>query len=189
MRYEVGSTAVFIHFVFSGAPGTVACDEWFFAKPIPWLHTINKVTVKSMACAEHHKVPSSYDPDGEKRYDGFTFRDEGGTTWYNQYPCASYGQLSDRADGIVERQIKSADDKMTEMDGPLMMYDAMRFLDELHHGIIVMKAQNAKDTVSLLEDHYSSVVQTIEKETGLTVSNEVLLEGHGLVRHFLMVAQ
>lgn len=51
-------------------------------------------------CVEHHKVGWDQDPESEKKYDGFVFEYDG-MKGHNQYPCASYGQMSDGADRMV----------------------------------------------------------------------------------------
>lgn len=52
-----------------------------------------KLTIK-----EHHKVPGDYDE--EIKYDGYILAADDGTIFTNQYPRASYGQVSDRGDRI-----------------------------------------------------------------------------------------
>lgn len=72
--------------------------------PFPSQHSSDKlinIVVKMLTCKEHHKVPSEWEPNGEKKYDGFIFEDTEGNTWRNQYPHASYGQVSDAADRRV----------------------------------------------------------------------------------------
>lgn len=49
-----------------------------------------KLTVKS-----HHKVAWEYDEEKELKYDGYQLYDEEGNIYHNQFPTASYGQLSD----------------------------------------------------------------------------------------------
>lgn len=81
----------------------------------PWLYkdTHNKPEFKRLLCLEHHKVPEEFDPKQEPKYDGFRFvcpqEIEGVTYWDNQYPTASYGQMSDTADRIVSSVVYKDD--------------------------------------------------------------------------------
>lgn len=52
-----------------------------------------KLTVK-----EHHRVSGEY--DDEVKYDGYILTADDGKIFTNQYPLASYGQISDRGDRI-----------------------------------------------------------------------------------------
>ena len=72
----------------------------------PYRHKLLGIEVKMLTCVEHHKVPNHWDESEtpELNCDGFIFLDEeNGIRWANQYPRASYGQVSDAADRLVER--------------------------------------------------------------------------------------
>ncbi len=63
---------------------------------------IERVELKVLKCVEHHKVRGEFDEkNAEPKFDGFVFLDQEGLRWHNQYPSASYGQLSDGGDGVV----------------------------------------------------------------------------------------
>lgn len=59
------------------------------------------VHVSMLTCKEHHRVPNAWDSQNRLDNDGFIFEDDAGRVWYNQYPRASYGQMSDEADRRV----------------------------------------------------------------------------------------
>lgn len=55
----------------------------------------------TVICESEHRVPSDFDE--EKKYFGYRFVDYEGNVYDNQYPTASYGQMSDAQDRIVSR--------------------------------------------------------------------------------------
>lgn len=102
-RFNVGEVEYFINVDYK-------MNELRFGNMyIPWLDTLNGFHVLKLTCAEHHMVPWDQDPKEEKKYDGYVFKDDEGTSWHNQYPRASYGQITDAADWIVRRTVVSSD--------------------------------------------------------------------------------
>lgn len=80
---------------------TQACFE-------PYRHKLLDIEVKMLTCVEHHKVPNHWAESEPPKLDcdGFIFLDEeNGNRWANQYPRASYGQVSDAGDRIVFRML------------------------------------------------------------------------------------
>lgn len=74
----------------------------------PYRHKLLGIEVKMLTCVEHHKVPNEWDESQPPKLDcdGFIFLDEeSGIRWANQYPYASYGQVSDVADRLVRRML------------------------------------------------------------------------------------
>lgn len=97
MRYQVGKNYVFTSMVFA----EVNRGLWSLFKP--WEDKISEMNVFELKCVEHHKVSDGYSED--KQHDGFIFELVHtntnlpvGTRFDNQYPHASYGQLSTDAD-------------------------------------------------------------------------------------------
>ena len=58
------------------------------------------IFVEKLTVTEHHEVSWDQDPKNKKKYDGFVLTREDGTIWHNQFPYASYGQLSTTADHV-----------------------------------------------------------------------------------------
>lgn len=58
---------------------------------------------------EHHKVTSEYDEENKKNCDGYILKSADGRIFYNQYPIASYGQVSDRGNRIFTESIPEKD--------------------------------------------------------------------------------
>ncbi len=98
MRYNVDGVVYGIHFDIAGADGldkTFARLPYMFGKD----DAVEKIQIIKLTVKEHHKVRWDYDEDNaEPKYDGFLLEDEKGRRWSNQYPTASYEQLSDSAD-------------------------------------------------------------------------------------------
>lgn len=58
---------------------------------------------------EHHKVSSEYDEKDLKDCDGYILKSADGRIFHNQYPRASYGQVSDRANYIFTEALPESD--------------------------------------------------------------------------------
>ena len=91
-RYSIGEEIYACVFVYSDR---ISTSQPYMMRSIETPTDIKfiKLTVK-----EHHKVPGDY--DDEVKYDGYILAADDGTIFTNQYPRASYGQLSDRDDRI-----------------------------------------------------------------------------------------
>lgn len=73
----------------------------------------SKINITKLIVTEHHKVYDSYD---EKRdilpaCDGYILCDADGKMWNNQYPTASYGQLSDEANRRFHRHATTKEEE------------------------------------------------------------------------------
>lgn len=101
MRFQVGQIVVAYRFIITKHDGSVV-------KTTSNIFRNQAESVKYdfilLECIEHHKVPIAYS-DGEG--DGFIFKDDQGNIFNNQYPTASYGQISDDNDRIFTRYGKA----------------------------------------------------------------------------------
>ena len=91
-RYSVGEEIYACVFVYSNHI-SISLPYTPWSNETPTDIKFIKLTVK-----EHHKVPGDY--DDEVKYDGYILAADDGTIFTNQYPRASYGQVSDRGDRI-----------------------------------------------------------------------------------------
>ena len=91
-RYSVGEEIYACVFVYNDR---ISTSQPYMMRSIETPADIKfiKLTIK-----EHHKVPGDYDE--EIKYDGYILAADDGTIFTNQYPRASYGQVSDRGDRI-----------------------------------------------------------------------------------------
>ena len=108
MRYQVGQKLITVFFEIEERE----LSGWFI---MPYLYDhrkVKKIWLKEMEVKEHHKVAWSEDPKGEKKYDGYILQDGDGKYYHNQYPRASYGQVSSEADGAFERNFPGGKDEL-----------------------------------------------------------------------------
>lgn len=93
-RYSVGQEIIIVNFTYGSTP-----DNRFSNRPFLFGAAVYPiVSFETLTVTEHHKVPWDQDPKGELKYDGFVLKDSKGRIWHNQYPKASYGQISDQGD-------------------------------------------------------------------------------------------
>ena len=94
-RYTVGQEIIVVGFNYG--PGK---EVWFNRRPFAFAEANYPLSIElfKLKVTEHHKVAWGLDPSGERRYDGFILTTDTGEVWYNQYPKASYSQVSDVAD-------------------------------------------------------------------------------------------
>jgi hypothetical protein len=93
-RYQIGEKIVVGFHELSGQRVQAIVGNLFkpWQDKLLWLHLLE------LTCVEHHQVFWEYDEKKESPCDGFVFEDKHKRRWYNQYPRASYSQLSTSAD-------------------------------------------------------------------------------------------
>lgn len=131
MRYTPKEETVFIHVDYKPA------SMRFGSKYFPWEDTLNSITLTKLTCIEHHRVPGEW--DDVVQYDGFLFTDPEGNKWANQYPRASYGQISDTQNWVVRTRINDKYRKMT---------DIRIYLDEVSQGVRDLEREGKKATTA-----------------------------------------
>lgn len=144
--------------------------------PRPTVETID-LTVE-----EHHKVPWEFGTDTDKNYDGYVLKDAEGNVWHNQYPRASYGQISTEGDYRFD-SVRVIGEPV--MDKPLenKAYTETKllthFLSELYEGIFQREEYCAKNAdykelpvevqqtivecTGKLKAHFNDVVEAFSK--------------------------
>ncbi len=172
MRYQIGQKVPFIHFTVKGQYVREDMNHMVFTLPIPWENTIAATAIRHMVCVEHHKVPWDQDPDGDIKYDGFVFDDQQGHKWYNQYPRASYGQLTDTADGRIHIHPNEGEtfDSLDKNKVVMVMQDLARYLSELLMSVHQVTKNKDSNRANQLVQLYNQVVQQYEQAT----SNKVV---------------
>ncbi len=109
-RYSVGEKLLVVSFqhMHPGRASSPALKKWtydYWPKYMSVIHGVRVTGVElfELEVKEHHKVKWEYDEDGaEPRYDGYVLEDSKGNRWFNQYPTAAYGQVSDRANRLFD---------------------------------------------------------------------------------------
>jgi hypothetical protein len=184
LRYTPGQDYVFVHckfrrFTFENGGKKISSAPMQLSTYRPWdtcHHLMNLEAVK-LKCVEHHKVAWDQDPDGEAKYDGFVFESYEKPTrrWFNQYPRASYGQVSDVADrflyldwvsaGMTAKEliaVEATDKGMTEL------HDGAHFLANIRRGRVKIAKSDwslaeKKDALTALEAFEVQVHEFLEK--------------------------
>lgn len=159
MRYEVGQSYVFIHCKYSFVGHRTRMIESGLYKPWSDTNKLENLEAANLLCIEHHKVPSEHDPKEEPTCDGFVFAetlpDGKVLRWNNQYPNASYGQISTDQDQVVHLDGDSTGMEMEDMlDKAFMdpkfkseMRDGRDFLSNIRRGwVTIEKSPQWSDT-------------------------------------------
>ena len=134
-RYSVGQTLFGICFRYKN--GNIS-----YLPPYLWVTGMDDpedIFIRKFTVTEHHKVPDSWDPFNELSCDGYVL-DSDGIVFHNQYPTASYGQISDEADRLF------------------VMHTTAEQADEVIEGKIPYE-------YTLLTEYYGNVQRGIEKLT------------------------
>ena len=98
MRFTIGQEILVVDFIYD------CLDMFGSSRPFAFgsNNCPKKTVIFKLKVTEHHQVPWDQDPTGQKKYDGFKLITDAGEVWYNQYPVASYGQVSDHCDRIFD---------------------------------------------------------------------------------------
>lgn len=157
MRYNVNQQYPFIAILFerkNGKKETQGLGGTFF----PWEHKLISIHLELLTCAEHHKVPNAYDESKPPVLDcdGFIFTNPStNETWHNQYPSASYGQLTDTANYLVT---VDCDREVVESQWEtrvFQMEDGLYRLAQVHRGIFQLQNELEKVKANPHEFRYS----------------------------------
>lgn len=188
LRYAVGNDYPFVHCKFkrritlSGGK-----DVWSIPSQLglymPWSedHQLLNLEVVKLKCMSHEKVAWDQDPKGEKKYDGFTFSElpvalsPPSRRWLNQYPTASYGQLSTDADYYLHldwkgcgMSVKETVDLEDTEKGMTELQDGCHFLANIRRGMVtIAKSPEWKHT-----DKEAAVAALVDLENRLQVLME-----------------
>jgi len=98
VRYEIGEKLYGVHFLTEKFVNDEFSKQWY-SQPYTYSDDpVVKITIVELLVKEHHKVAWEYDEAKELKHDGYLLQDKEGFQWANQYPRASYGQLSTISD-------------------------------------------------------------------------------------------
>ncbi len=163
MRYQIGQNIPVVNFKVKFTNGNTGWVNWF----LPWESEILEISMKNLVVTEHHKVPSSYDPSGEKNYDGYVLKDNEGRVWHNQFPYASYGQISDEGNRLFEPAWDLSDAELDELWCMKLLTD---YLSKVQKGINDFSKMEGKEKEKeSLEKHFSEVNAKFKEMTGKSI--------------------
>lgn len=163
MRYSVGEKVVIMFYVIE--------DRRPFSNSlfIPWKDRLKEIWLKTLTVTEHHKVAWDQDPSGKKEYDGFILVDDQGHAWSNQYPCASYGQITTQTDYYFDKWYPADTDVSTLSDTDVATYeDVTVTIDRIKRGVEELKAIDT-DKSHQLAVHLDWLIKKVQRETGAMI--------------------
>jgi len=198
MRYQVGEKlwVMFAHVTNSNLyPLRVAYTPWDYG------HVLPKLEFLELEVIEHHKVRNEYaQPDSEPDCDGYLLRDSDGNMWSNQYPLASYGQLTTASDQHFSRYFDDKDVEKELCDAaiafeeslsygkdvcdpnpkPLPMLPEMRLftteLCDLSSGIFRMQERGgSEESLKRLEKYYDHIIASFSEKTKLVITRSQMI--------------
>lgn len=200
MRYQVGQKlwVMFAHVTNSNLyPLRVPYTPWNYG------HVLPKLEFLELEVIAHHKVRNEYaQPDSEPDCDGFLLRDIHGNIWSNQYPLATYGQLTTSADQHFSRYFEDEKVEKELCDAAIAFEKSLAYsketcdpnplplpilpemhlftseLNELSSGIFTMKEQggNAKN-LETLEKYYDHIIASFTEQTKSVITCSPLVFG------------
>lgn len=120
-RFEIGHEYLFITEKF------IPKTERFGNLYLPWCDQLISINAVVLRCVSQHAVPGEW--DDEIKYKGYKFelvrtnvpflKNETHVTWHNQFPRASYGQLSTDADFYAHPHVTSEEDIKRYLDSEI----------------------------------------------------------------------
>lgn len=99
MRFEIGQKIWTVGFTLINKNTNTIETSPYFTNPDPKFYHIDKIHFVEISISEHKNVPDEFSE--ELKYDGFIATD-GDNVWHNQFPRASYGQLSNKCDHLFD---------------------------------------------------------------------------------------
>lgn len=131
MRYQVGEKLIVVSFQYQDDTGISR-----FSMPYSFHEKgIEKIWMKELEVKEHHKVSWEYDSEDKKNNDGYILVDGENEIYHNQYPKASYGQVSNEADFRFKRQMDLETYK-NRLDSPSFHLYDYRLLTQVYSDIL-----------------------------------------------------
>src|SRR5690606_19708176 len=101
MRYQLNQELFVIHFDYASLRNQ---EKQFLAAEflLPFMYgnkeVPSQVNLEMLTVIEHFRTPWDQDPAEELKHDGYLLLDSQSEIYANQYPRASYGQVTDTAD-------------------------------------------------------------------------------------------
>lgn len=185
MRFTIGQKLFTIGLVLNSKSTGKIAIHGHFVNPIPSLYSISKIQFNELTITEHHKVAGEW--SDKKEYDGFKAVDKNGLTYSNQYPIASYGQLSDNKnhefelDLIEESYEKNSHLSLDQFFESIFAqnlspynYELIRFMNDLDGGFVddnnmTDYQRDYPEVYSQLQQISNQVQQQFKKDTGLNL--------------------
>lgn len=189
MRFNIGQKIFTIGLVLNSKSTGKLSIHGHFVNPVPHLYTISKIQFNELTVTEHHKVSGEW--SDEKEYDGFKAVDKNGLIYSNQYPIASYGQLTDNKNHEFELDLveetyeenshlgldKFFENLFSQNLSPYN-YELIRFMNELDGGFVDENnmtdyQRDYPEVYSELEKISQQIQQQFKQDTGLNLVSRI----------------
>ena len=181
-RYSVGEELFVIHFTISNS----RVSELFSAPLRFWNEDVSNITIKKLTVTEHHRVLHDYAKEDEApTCDGFILKDEDGAIWTNQYPRASYGQISDAADRLFWKDGYKfvGSERLNDVIIPADMRLLTDYMWSLHEGIVKLPDDSLTPA---RQDLFARVVKQLKDEFNKELVSKALWDKHPDIRHYVL---
>lgn len=140
-RFSVGEEVVVAGFIYAN---DFIGNLNVFEKPLGCV-------IKTLVIKEHHKVPGSYETDDTLKYDGFIAEDKvNKQVYFNQYPRAYYGQISD-----IKNRLFISQEKPNER-----LYTLSELLD---NAVTYIKSEVPYENTEDFKTHFEIFLKEFEK--------------------------
>lgn len=176
-RFQVGEVLYGICFLFQNG-------EYDNTKPYVYHDMLVKdIAIGKLTVKEHHRVPDYWAKnDHEQKHDGFILSDEAGNIWYNQYPKAHYGQVTDENDRIFYLHPKTEEQEKDAINGRIVgEYNLLTdFVHDLNRGIRYIQNMPADKKANW---------QDAEKRLGLMIELDKMIRDKLLKEYELVLEE
>jgi hypothetical protein len=191
MRYKLNQKIWTIGLTLVNKESNKPVYPYGFLRPYPNQFDITNIFFNELTVTEHHKVSGEW--SDEKQYDGFILKDTQDRVWHNQYPRASYGQLSDSNDGLFTtplfeklfEETKALDNDldwntactkfMDQYKSTINQFSLTRFMEDLNGGIVDDDTTKVEchEIWPKIEEIQKRVIQTFKETTGKTLEHYI----------------
>ncbi len=165
-RYSVGQVIYAMAYIYS------EFDKSSIVAPLLWdTSAPNAVKFIELTVTEHHKVSDEYDVEKKLDCDGYILKCADGNSYTNQYPYASFEQLSDKGNriftieyrGLSELDLKTLFDN--KVNNPTRWISITDHIDAIKRGVESEEFKNSSpDIHAQLTNVFKMINETFEKQ-------------------------
>ena len=183
MRYNVGETIYTIFFDIEGR------DRLDFFWPYMYnMDQVVKINIVPLIVTKHYKVRGDYDKeDTVPTYDGYVLKDMQGNTWYNQYPRASYGQISDECNQRFFRHMEKGDLETLRVKNEILESHLLTdVVGRVSRGIKSMEDTPDDVLYKILVDLKQQIEHQLKEEYQKVLVEEQVFPDVDIITHFIV---
>lgn len=162
MRYELGEKVIGIKVRFK--PSEARWSNLY----LPDRDTLEGIDLIEMTVVKHARVPWDQDPEEKLEYDGYVLEASDGTVFHNQYPKASYGQVTDSANWTFSYAEVNEDNFLKSFED-VGVY-LQRIIRNLSNRTSLRSEGIPEELAKALQKHHDDILQLIQSQFGLRVT-------------------